>query len=52
MAKVSPWHSVKQSDKPVYHDNTDCNEGNNIEKENRRPGMDGRPRCDTCNGLA
>lgn len=27
MAKVSPFHSIKQS---VYHDNNSCTEGNNI----------------------
>lgn len=38
--RTSPWHSIKQS---VHHDNTDCNTGNNIEWENRRPGNGGKP---------
>ena len=46
--KVSPWHSAKGS---VYHDNTDCNTGNNIEAENRREGTGGLPKCDECKGL-
>jgi len=32
MARVSPWHAVNAN---VYHDNTKCTEGNNIEKGNR-----------------
>ena len=51
MSKVSPWHSVKDSDPKVYHDNTDCNTGNNIESENRRAGTDGRPKCKECKRL-
>jgi hypothetical protein len=51
MAKVSPWHSKLKSDRPVYHDNTECTEGNNIERENRVPGTGGRPKCDHCERL-
>src|SRR3546814_7831068 len=35
MARKSPWHSVKSD---VYHNNTNCNTGNNIERENLRQG--------------
>ena len=49
MAKVSPWHSIKQF---VYHNNTNCNTGNNIEVENRRSGTGGKPQCKECKGLA
>lgn len=35
MPKVQPRHSIKQT---VHHDNTNCNTGNNIEKENLRSG--------------
>lgn len=45
MPKTSPWHSVKQ---PVHHNNTNCNTGNNIEKENRRDGTGGKPLCEEC----
>ncbi len=41
----SPWHSVKQS---VHHDNTECNTGNNIERENLRQGTGGKPLCKEC----
>jgi hypothetical protein len=46
--KTSPWHSIKQ---PVHHDNTNCNEGNNIETENRRDGTGGKPLCKACADL-
>jgi hypothetical protein len=48
MSKVSPFYSIKAS---VYHDNSDCNTGNNIETENRRSGTGGHPRCKECAGL-
>jgi len=49
--KTKPWHSIKKTDKPVYHDNTLCTEGNNIEAKNRKQGTDGRPKCDHCKRL-
>ena len=48
MAKVSPWHSIKSY---VHHNNTDCNTGNNIERENIRSGTGGKPLCHECSGL-
>jgi len=48
MPRTSPWHSIKQ---PVYHNNTECNTGNNIERENRRTGTDGKTLCKECKGL-
>lgn len=45
MAKKSPWHSIKAN---VHHDNTDCNTGNNIERENIRQGTGGKPLCAEC----
>ena len=51
MAKASPWHSKRESDPKVYHDNTSCTEGNNIEDRNRAAGTGGRPRCAHCNRL-
>jgi len=47
--RQSPWHSVKEQ---VHHDNTECNTGNNIEKENLRDGTGGKPRCAECERLA
>ena len=51
MAKVSPIYSVKLTDRRVYHNNNNCNERNNIEKENIRNGTDNRPVCDHCDRL-
>ena len=48
MAKKAPWHSVKAF---VYHDDTNCNTGNNIEKENLRSGTGGKPKCEECKRL-
>lgn len=48
IGKVDPWHSVKLTDRRVYHNNTRCTEGNNIESRNRRGGTDNRPICDHC----
>ena len=48
MPKTNPWHSVKQD---VYHNNTECTEGNNIEPENRREGDGGKRLCDHCKSL-
>ncbi len=45
MAKKSPWHSVKQT---VYHNDTNCNTGNNIERENIRQGTGGKTLCKEC----
>lgn len=49
--KTNPWHSKKETDRKVYHDNTSCTEGNNIEKENRQSGTGSRPRCEHCERL-
>ena len=46
--QVASWNSIKQ---PVHHNNTNCNTGNNIEKENLRPGSGGKPLCDDCRKL-
>ncbi len=48
MAKTDAFHSVKQT---VYHNNTSCTEGNNIEKVNLRPGTGGKPLCSHCSRL-
>ena len=48
MPKKAPWHSVKTS---VHHNNTNCNTGNNIERENLRQGTGGKPLCQECAGL-
>ncbi len=48
MARTAAWHSIKQG---VHHNNTDCNTGNNIERENIRPGTGGKPLCQECSRL-
>lgn len=48
MSKVSAWHSKLPNDPRVYHNDTDCNTGNNIETENRVEGTGGRPLCAEC----
>lgn len=50
MAKTSPWHSVEPQIE-VYHNDTQCTEGNNIEYKNRRPGTGGKRLCDHCKRL-
>jgi hypothetical protein len=51
MAKVAPFHSKKPGT-TVYHDNSSCTEGNNIERENRVSGTGGRNKCDHCKRLS
>lgn len=45
MPQTYPWHSAKA---PVYHNNTECNTGNNIEVENRQDGDGGKSLCEEC----
>jgi len=47
MAKKKPWHS-NQPEREVYHDETDCNTGNNIETENITRGTGGKRKCREC----
>lgn len=48
MPKKSPWHSIKEN---VHHNNSNCNTGNNIERENRREGTGNKPLCKECAAL-
>lgn len=45
---TNPFHSRWST---VYHDNTRCTEGNNIESYNRLSGTGGKPKCDHCKRL-
>ena len=45
MAKVNPFYA---SESNVYHDNSRCTEGNNIESSNRNSGRGGRRLCSHC----
>ncbi len=49
LAKKSPSHPIKAG---VHHHNSDCNTGNNIEKENVRQGAGGKPLCAECARLS
>ncbi|MDD5569303.1 MAG: hypothetical protein PHG23_02740 [Candidatus Pacebacteria bacterium] len=44
------WHS-SEPDSKVYHDNKDCNTGNNIERENLEKGTGGHRKCKECEHL-
>ncbi len=48
MPKTAPWNSRKQT---IHHNNTNCNTGNNIEKENYQTGTGGKPLCNECSKL-
>ena len=42
------WYSVKAA---VHHVCSNCNTGNNIEKENKRSGTGGKRMCGECREL-
>ncbi len=48
MSKKNPWNA---SESDVYHNNTECNTGNNIEKENLESGNGGKRLCKECKKL-
>lgn len=48
MARKPAWHSAKSG---VHHVCSNCNTGNNIERENVRQGTGGKPLCDECQRL-
>ena len=51
MAKVKPWHSTKPESE-VWHNDTKCNTGNNIERENFEKGKGSNNReCKECKHL-
>ncbi len=47
MGKVAPFHS-RLPGTEVYHDDSDCTEGNNIERGNRCSGTGGLRHCANC----
>jgi hypothetical protein len=51
MAKVKPFHSKLLSTQ-VYHDESRCTEGNNIEKGNRVGGTGGLRKCSRCREIS
>lgn len=48
MVKKSPWHA---KDSEVYHNNSACTEGNNIEPKNIKNGDGGKRLCKRCKDL-
>ena len=44
----APWHSIHSD---VYHDNTECNTGNNIDPKHLRQGTGGKTLCNECASL-
>jgi hypothetical protein len=52
MAKTTAWHSRLILDRNVYHDETRCTEGNNIEPRNRAAGTGNRPKCHHCRAIS
>ena len=51
MAKVPAYHSISPEDPDVYHDHDNCRDGVQILAHNKRPGTDGRRRCQLCRDL-
>ncbi|HEY9015463.1 MAG TPA: hypothetical protein VIM84_10425 [Gemmatimonadales bacterium] len=49
---IPPWHSMRQSDGNVYHDNSLCSRGQAVEQKYRKRGHRCRMRCSTCTKLA
>jgi hypothetical protein len=48
MAQIPPWHSIRQRDANVFHDETGCPVGNEIDEKYRRAGHRCRQRCRVC----
>lgn len=48
MTRVSPWHSIFS---PVYHNDTACSLGQNIEPQHRREGTGEKRICPECKYL-
>ncbi len=48
MPRTNAWHSVKRD---RHHNNTNCTEGNNIEREYLRSGTGNKPLCRRCTEL-
>ena len=48
MAQIPPWHSIRQRDGNVFHDETGCPLGKAIAEKYRRAGHRCRQRCRVC----
>ena len=55
MAKIAPFHSVKEIEKPpaerVHHDDSQCQAGRDVSPNEKRAGYGGYPLCKNCDAL-
>jgi hypothetical protein len=51
MAQITPWYSIRQRDRNVYHDDDQCPLGKGIDPKYRRVGQRCRKRCPACGKL-
>lgn len=51
MAQTPPWHSIRQRDRNVFHDDDECPIGQEIDIKYRKMGHRCRTRCPTCTKL-
>ena len=52
MPYTSPFHTSQPETPEVYHDNTECEDGQRIKPEHKVMGTGGRRRCERCDELA
>lgn len=50
--RMRPWHSVRETDRKVYHDDARCVEGAGVDPQHRREGTEGRRKCEECQGYS
>ena len=48
MAQILPWHSIRQRDGKVFHDDDQCPVAKDIDQKYRRMGHRCRQRCRAC----
>jgi hypothetical protein len=48
VTNIRPWHSIRDTDRAVYHDDTRCPEGERIDFTYRRRGGGWREPCEHC----
>ena len=48
MAKKTPWYAINQT---IYHNDTDCIAGKNLDKQNVRQGTGDHSLCKECKTL-
>jgi hypothetical protein len=48
MPYTTPYYSISPEDHQVYHDKSNCPDGERILEKNKRYGTDDRPKCKEC----